>query len=156
MVILSIPDVADFQSVERIQLEPGRIISPIRNHLEKDIPMTSTAYFDPSLPIETRLADLLGRMTLTEKCAQLIGPFGLDEGDGQVSLDFLRQHFKNGISYINTHHRNRRTRQTVLSLNTVQRFLREETRLGIPALGIGEGLHGYMAHEATSFPKPSV
>jgi hypothetical protein len=60
--------------------------------------MTSIPYLDPSLPIETRMADLLARMTLTEMCAQLIGPFGLDEGDGQVSLDFVRQHFKNGIS----------------------------------------------------------
>ena len=45
------------------------------------------------------------------------------------------------------------TRQTVDYLNAMQKFLREETRLGIPALGIGEGLHGYMAHEATSFPQ---
>jgi beta-glucosidase len=115
--------------------------------------MTSTPYFDSSLPIEARLADLLARMTLTEKCAQLIGPFGLDEGDGQLSLDFVRQHFSNGISYVNTHHRKRKTRQTVSYLNAMQKFLREETRLGIPALGIGEGLHGYMAHEATSFPQ---
>jgi beta-glucosidase len=115
--------------------------------------MTSTPYLDALLPIEARLADLLVRMTLTEKCAQLIGPFGLDEGDGQLSLDFVRQHFSNGISYVNTHHRQRKTRQTVLYLNAMQKFLREETRLGIPALGIGEGLHGYMAHEATSFPQ---
>ena len=115
--------------------------------------MTSTPYLDPSLPIETRITDLLARMTLTEKCAQLIGPFGLDEGDGQLSLDFVRQHFSNGISYVNTHHRKRNTRQTVAYLNAIQKFLREETRLGIPALGIGEGLHGYMAHEATSFPQ---
>ena len=115
--------------------------------------MTSTPYLDSSLPIETRNTDLLARMTLTEKCAQLIGPFGLDEGDGQLSLDFVRQHFSNGISYVNTHHRKRKTRQTVVYLNAIQKFLREETRLGIPALGIGEGLHGYMAHEATSFPQ---
>jgi beta-glucosidase-like glycosyl hydrolase len=115
--------------------------------------MTSTPYLDSSLPIEARIADLLARMTLTEKCAQLIGPFGLDEGDGQLSLDFVRQHFSNGISYLNSHHRQRKTRQTVLYLNAMQKFLREETRLGIPALGIGEGLHGYMAHEATSFPQ---
>jgi len=99
--------------------------------MEKDIPMTSIPYLDPSLPIETRMADLLARMTLTEKCAQLIGPLGLDEGDGQVSLDFVRQHFKNGISYINTHHRQRKIRQTVIYLNSIQKFLREETRLGI-------------------------
>jgi beta-glucosidase-like glycosyl hydrolase len=115
--------------------------------------MTSTPYLDSALPIEARIADLLARMTLTEKCAQLIGPFGLDEGDGQLSLDFVRQHFSNGISYLNSHHRQRKTRQTVLYLNAIQKFLCDETRLGIPALGIGEGLHGYMAHEATSFPQ---
>jgi beta-glucosidase len=112
------------------------------NQITTDISMTSTAYLDSSLPIETRVADLLTRMTLTEKCAQLIGPFGLDEGDGQLSLDFVRQHFSNGISYVNTHHRKRKTRETVLYLNAIQKFLRDETRLGIPALGIGEGLHG--------------
>ncbi|MCG2788081.1 MAG: glycoside hydrolase family 3 C-terminal domain-containing protein [Anaerolineae bacterium] len=116
--------------------------------------MTDTpAYHDPSLPIENRVADLLPRMTLTEKCAQLIGPMGLDEGDGQFSLEFCRQHFMNGISYVNSHHKNRGTRQTAAYLNALQKFLREETRLGIPTLAIGEGLHGYMAHEATSFPQ---
>jgi beta-glucosidase len=122
-------------------------------HIEKDIYMTTIPYLDSSQPIETRIADLLARMTLTEKCAQLIGPLGLDEGDGQLSLDFVRQHFKSGISYVGTHHRQRKTRQTVVYLNAIQKFLREETRLGIPALGVGEGLHGYMAHEATSFPQ---
>lgn len=116
--------------------------------------MTDTpAYHDPSLPIENRVADLLPRMTLAEKCAQLIGPMGLDEGDGQFSLEFCRQHFMNGISYVNSHHQNRGTRQTAAYLNALQKFLREETRLGIPTLAIGEGLHGYMAHEATSFPQ---
>ena len=115
--------------------------------------MSSTPYLDPSLLVETRVADLLSRMNLTEKCAQLIGPFGVDEADGQFSIDSVRQYFKDGISYINTHHRQRNTRQTVRYLNAIQKFLREETRLGIPAIGIGEGLHGYMAHEATSFPQ---
>jgi beta-glucosidase len=112
-----------------------------------------TSYRDPSLRVEERVADLLSQMTLAEKCTQLIGPFGLDESDGQFSLEFCRKHFQNGISYVNTNHRNRKTRQTVAYLNALQKFLREETRLGIPALGLGEGLHGYMAHEATSFPQ---
>ncbi len=115
--------------------------------------MASAPYLDPSQPIEARISDLLPRMKLAEKCAQLVGPFGLDESDGKFSLDFVRQHFKDGISYINTHHRLRQTRQTVAYLNAMQKFLRDETRLGIPALGIGEGLHGYMAHDATSFPQ---
>lgn len=109
-------------------------------------------YQDPTLSIEARIADLLPRMTLAEKCCQLIG-LGLDTDDGHFSLDFANQHFKNGISYVGSHHRKRDTRQTVTYLNAVQKFLREETRLGIPALALGEGLHGYMAHQATSFPQ---
>jgi len=114
---------------------------------------TALAYRNPSLLIETRVADLLSRMTLTEKCVQLVGPFGLDEGNGQFVLEFAHTHFRHGISYVNTNHLQRKTRQTAQYLNALQKFLREETRLGIPALGIGEGLHGYMAHEATSFPQ---
>jgi beta-glucosidase len=110
-------------------------------------------YRNPSLSVEDRVADLLPRMTLAEKCAQLIGPMGLDDGDGRFSLEFCRQHFKNGISYVNSHHKKRKTRDTAAYLNALQKFLREETRLGIPALALGEGLHGYMAHEATSFPQ---
>ncbi len=115
--------------------------------------MSPLPYRDPSLPIQARVTDLLSRMTLAEKCAQLVGPFGLREPDGQFSLAFAREHFMDGVSYVSSHQRNRNTRQTVAYLNAMQKFLREETHLGIPALGIGEGLHGYMAHEATSFPQ---
>ncbi len=110
-------------------------------------------YRDPKLPIDDRLADLLSRMTLEEKTAQLIGSLGLEEEDGRFSLEFARQHFCAGIAHVNSHHRQRNTRQTVEYLNALQKFLLEETRLGIPALALGEGLHGYMAHEATSFPQ---
>ncbi len=112
----------------------------------------SFPYQDSTLPVNERIADLLARMTLTEKCAQLIGPFGLEES-GEFSLEAARQHLRHGVSYVGTHHKNRDTRKTARFMNALQKFLREETRLGIPALGLGEGLHGYMAHEATSFPQ---
>lgn len=112
----------------------------------------SLPYRNPRLPIEERIADLLSRMTLAEKCAQLIGPFGLEES-GEFSLEAARQHLQNGVSYIGTHHKQRDTLKTVQFMNALQKFLLEETRLGIPALGMGEGLHGYMANEATSFPQ---
>ncbi len=115
--------------------------------------MATTLYRDPSQPVESRVTDLLSRMTLAEKCAQLVGLVGLEEPDGSFSPEAARRHLKDGISHVNSHHRKRNTRQTVAFLNAVQKFLREETRLGIPALGVGEGLHGYMAHEATSFPQ---
>ena len=43
-------------------------------------------------------------------------------------------------------------RETVLRLNAIQKYLREKSRLGIPALSFAESLHGYMANGATSFP----
>ncbi len=115
--------------------------------------MTTFPYHDPSISIDARLADLLSRMSLAEKCAQLVSDFGLENPDGSFSAELAREHFSMGIGVMNSHHRARKTRQTVAFLNTAQKFWREETRLGIPALVFGEGLHGYMAHEATSFPQ---
>ena len=118
------------------------------------------AYQNPKLSIEERVADLLGRMTLEEKVAQLHGLANRDgsfgepvTSNGNFSLAKARQSGKHGIAWVGSHHLQRDTRATVEYINAVQRFLRDETRLGIPALVIGEALHGYMAHEATSFPQ---
>lgn len=112
-------------------------------------------YKTPTLPLETRLADLLSRMTLAEKCAQLVSDFGLEPPDGQFSAAHLRAHFPHGVGLMNAHqnHSSRALRENVRYLNTVQAHLRAETRLGIPALVFGEGLHGYMANETTHFPQ---
>ncbi|PWH14275.1 MAG: beta-glucosidase [Anaerolineae bacterium] len=110
-------------------------------------------YLDPNLPVEERIADLLARMTLAEKCAQLHSDFGLEMPGNQPLLNRLRQNFPHGVGIVNSYHRGLDTRQSVRFVNEVQRYLREETRLGIPALMFGEGLHGYMANEATSFPQ---
>ena len=118
------------------------------------------SYQNPELSIAQRIEDLLGRMTLEEKVAQLHGLAGLDGAstepvtpNGNFSLAKARRDCKNGIAWIGSHHLQRDTRATVEYINAVQRFLRDETRLGIPALVIGEALHGYMAHDATSFPQ---
>lgn len=50
----------------------------------------SLPYRDPSLPIQDRIADLLPRMTLAEKRAQLVGPFGLEES-GECSIERLAE-----------------------------------------------------------------
>jgi beta-glucosidase len=47
----------------------------------------------------------------------------------------------------------RDSRQTVELVNAVQKFAVEETRLGIPVFFHEEGLHGYAAVGATSFPQ---
>jgi hypothetical protein len=42
------------------------------SHSASDSSMTSLPYRNPSLPVEERVADLLGRMTLEEKVGQLM------------------------------------------------------------------------------------
>src|SRR6266568_4164685 len=44
-------------------------------------------------------------------------------------------------------------RKSAILRNGVQRFLKEKSRLGIPALFMGEALHGFMEHGSTSFPQ---
>ncbi len=117
-------------------------------------------YKNPSLSIEQRTSDLLERMTLEEKVAQLHGLFNFEhrigepeDSDGRFSLEIARQTCLNGVGYIGSYHKSRRAHATAEYINAVQKFLLEETRLGIPALAIGEALHGYMAYEATSFPQ---
>jgi len=48
---------------------------------------------------------------------------------------------------------NRTARQTVEYVNAAQRWALDDTRLGIPILMHEEGLHGYVARGATSFPQ---
>ncbi len=116
--------------------------------------MTQTfPYRNPSLSIEDRIADLLARMNLAEKCAQLHTDFGLELPAGESLSDRLRQNFPNGLGIVNSFHHRHDIRESVRFVNEIQRYLREETRLGIPALVFGEGLHGYMANGATSFPQ---
>ncbi len=44
-------------------------------------------------------------------------------------------------------------RRSAILRNGVQRYQREKTRLGIPAMFLGEGLHGFMEYGSTSFPQ---
>ena len=62
----------------------------------------------------------------------------------------LMQHGAGAVSRIGL----RRTpRDTALDYNRIQRFLCEQTRLGIPAFAIDEALHGLMAKGSTIFPQ---
>jgi beta-glucosidase len=114
-------------------------------------------YWNPSLDIEERLADLLGRMTLEEKVAQM-SIAHLDEPkmdqDGQFEPGYLDTALGNGAGEIFHPKRHEHLpRQSALVANALQRHLRERTRLGIPALLVAEALHGLMARGSTSFPQ---
>ena len=121
-------------------------------------------YKNPRLPVEHRVADLLGRMTLEEKVAQLtclwttrpqMGPqtdFSTDRGD--FSPDKARLVMKYGIGQVARQRERKGPREGAVFANAVQKWLIENTRLGIPAIFHDEILHGHMAQGSTSFPQP--
>ena len=136
----------------------------------------SPLYKDASQPVEARVEDLLKRMTLEEKAAQLMtlweqkakvqtdaGVFSPEEasqnfpnGIGQ----FARPSDKRGVTQTNAGAAgasagsvNRDAPDTAEYVNAAQRWAVERTRLGIPILMHEEALHGYVARGATSFPQ---
>ncbi|HYY94494.1 MAG TPA: glycoside hydrolase family 3 N-terminal domain-containing protein, partial [Pyrinomonadaceae bacterium] len=121
-------------------------------------------YKNPRLPVERRVADLLGRMTLEEKVAQLVclwtgrpqvGPqtdFSTDRGD--FSPEKAREVMQYGIGQIARQRERKDPREAARFANALQKWLVEQTRLGIPAIFHDEILHGLMAPKGTSFPTP--
>jgi len=119
--------------------------------------MNQTLYKEPSVPIDRRVADLLARMTLREKIAQLTGfwiprPAAVIASGEIFSPDYFREKFPDGIGSIGPS--NIPLEQDVHYRNALQKFLREGTRLGIPALVHDEGCHGLMKPGSTSYPCP--
>ena len=116
------------------------------------------AYQDPAQPVEPRVQDLLRRMTLEEKVAQLQGYRVTDEhafdeqGNFVGGADAAALNLGAGSVYAGGDRFGSKPRERVLRLNSIQKYLREKTRLGIPAFTFAEALHGYMAAGATSFP----
>ncbi len=123
------------------------------------------AYRNANLPVADRVEDLLGRMTLDEKIAQLhalwlmLSPDGnhrtrSDGFAGGGAAPDIRARIRNGLGQI--------TRPLgtyaidpadgVRALNHLQKFLVEETRLGIPVLSHEECLSGTMGRGGTMLP----
>jgi beta-glucosidase len=121
-------------------------------------------YRNANLPIERRVADLLSHMTIEEKAAQMTtlwvrkpqqrrphGNFG-DRGD--FSPEEAAAVMKHGIGEIARQRERTDARRGATYANAVQKWLKENTRLGIPALLHEEILHGLMAVGGTNFPTP--
>jgi len=115
-------------------------------------------------PVSARVTDLIGRMTPVEKVAQLRAAWLKLMPDGRALLhdrmaDQGREPWtflKHGIGQVTrpfgTHPV--APRAAAGALNAVQKFLVEQTRLGIPSLPHDECLSGFMAQGATQFPTP--
>ena len=107
-------------------------------------PQSTAPYQNAALPVEQRVDDLLGRMTLTEKLDQIRSANAESvwqepartTGWGEV-YDILRP---------------LETRAAAEKANEVQR-LAQGSRLGIPIIIRDEALHGLISNGGTSFPQ---
>lgn len=118
-------------------------------------------YRDPGLSIEHRVDDLLDRMTLDEKLAQLgcvwstqlvrTGPDGDSAFSDEAAMDLM----PGGTGQVTRIAASTGLRPAGLAdlHNSVQRFLVEQTRLGIPAVVHEEAVGGFCARDATQFPQ---
>jgi beta-glucosidase len=107
--------------------------------------------------IETRVEELLARMTLAEKVGQLCCLFarGIAEGTLAERIDKLRPHAARGAGMVAMPSAwAADPKANAEACNAIQRLFRDEGRLGIPVIIHEEGLHGYVAAGATSFPMP--
>ncbi len=123
-------------------------------------------YKDPRQPLERRVEDLLGRMTLEEKVGQMNMPCVYQSELGETieekseacrkfAAGTYLQGFGPGGGFFtlpNTILHDGPRRQAEF-LNELQRIALERTRLGIPLLETEEGTHGLMCSGGTIFPE---
>ncbi|MFD7278908.1 glycoside hydrolase family 3 N-terminal domain-containing protein [Streptomyces sp. NPDC059862] len=127
--------------------------------------MSTAPWRDPALPAATRVADLLSRMTLEEKTAQLYGVWVGADTDGAgvaphqhdmtdaFDLDELIRH---GLGQLTRPFGTAPVDPAAgaRSLAQAQRRIVEAGRFGIPAIAHEECLAGFTAWQATAYPVP--
>jgi len=133
-------------------------------------------YKDAGQSVDARVEDLLARMTLEEKVAQLVAIWEHKDRIQTAAGDFdpakASQAFPNGLGMVSrpSDRRgvtpaangaagaaagvgNRNPVDTATYINAAQKWALEKTRLGIPMIMHEEALHGLVAPGATSFPQ---
>jgi len=127
----------------------------------------AAAYKNPKLSIEQRVADLLARMTLEEKLAQIESAWGngsfvretqpfLADEKGAFLPERAQITLKNGLGQVSrpSEHPGGSggPREMAELTNAIQKWVKENTRLGIPVMFHEECLHGHAAPRGTAFP----
>jgi beta-glucosidase len=121
------------------------------------------AYKNPNLPVDERVADLVSRMTVEEKVRQLDMYYGSEslidkkqtidnhthsKPDAIFDPQFAGKKLGDiGVGSIHDLY------PSAQLYNKIQAWVIQSNRLGIPALFLEEGLHGYMAYDQTIFPQ---
>jgi len=129
------------------------------------------AYQNPNLPVTDRVKDLLARMSLEEKVAQMTCLWQekatkLTDAAGNFDLNKATAAFekRQGLGQVgrpsdaggppSTPERGLDARRMAELTNAIQKFFIERSALGIPVIFHEECLHGLAAKDATSFPQP--
>jgi beta-glucosidase len=112
-------------------------------------------YKNPKLPVQTRVKDLLARMTIEEKVWQMMGLWngGVEDFNDEFFNDPEKMKAAFGKGANSVHPAFWNLKDTVEQRNKIQKYLVEETRLGIPVIFVDEGQHGMMRRDATAFPQ---
>jgi beta-glucosidase len=122
------------------------------------------AYKNASLPSARRVKDLLSRMTLEEKAAQMMCVWQskaqtmLDDA-GNFNFKKAKKSFRDGrglgqVGRPSDAGGGKKARSMAELTNAIQKFFLENSRLGIPVMFHEECLHGHAAPDGTSFPQP--
>jgi len=121
-------------------------------------------YKNAALPSARRTRDLLSRMTLEEKAAQMVciwqqKPQTLVDGDGNFDEAKAKKAFRDrrGLGQVGRPSdagKGKNAREMAELTNAIQKFFLENSRLGIPVMFHEECLHGHAAVDGTSFPQP--
>ncbi len=127
--------------------------------------MSDVPYRNAELTADARTDDLLSRMTLREKLAQLSGYMFFDtywetnfDRTEQERIDYVRSVApadmipKDGLGFIATPVRDLPSHIAVEVTNRTQDYNRSHTRHGIPVIIHDEGVHGVIGNGTTVFP----
>ncbi|KAA6333385.1 Xylan 1 4-beta-xylosidase [termite gut metagenome] len=134
--------------MKKLQLIAWVVIAFLSVNCCGDIPV----YKNPSKPVEKRVKDLLKRMTLEEKAAQLdmADASSILESSTEMSVEKMDKLMKeNTMGAVHDLY----PVSATLS-NDIQKYVQEQTRLGIPPILLEEALHGYQGPGSTTFPIP--
>ena len=121
-------------------------------------------YKDARQPSARRVRDLLSRMTVEEKAAQMMCIWQkkaetLVDRDGNFDFQKAKKSFRDGrglgqVGRPSDAGGGKNARAMAELTNAIQKFFLENSRLGIPVMFHEECLHGHAAPDGTSFPQP--
>ncbi|MFD1768596.1 glycoside hydrolase family 3 N-terminal domain-containing protein [Sphingobacterium suaedae] len=136
--------------------------------LALQVPAQTLPYKNSRLPIEDRVNDLIGRMTVEEKVGQLSKLLGWEMYEKDAKGIRASQKLKDAVQQQHigllwatlradpwtqkTLDNGLTPQEAAKATNAIQRYMVDSTRLGIPLLLSEEAPHGHMAIGATVFP----